>query len=193
MLLSCAPTLGGSLGSECSVAEDVVVRSLSRLCCRWPKGILRLLVHALVVLLPHLLVNGKGFVQIVRCHLHVFRLASLFLCLKCIASASARMRFAWIVASCSSDSLCVCEAAVRCLPRGVPSCFCHPVRPSAPREKSRTSACACSRLCSSVFRHFTTWLRWLLGSSRFCCQCFYSVLSFKAKSSPGRESDGVSL
>ena len=42
MLLSSAPLLGGSLGSECSEVEVVVVRSLSRLCCRWPKGVLRL-------------------------------------------------------------------------------------------------------------------------------------------------------
>ena len=39
----------------------------------------------------------------------------------------------------------MCLAAARCLPRGVPACFCHPVQPSAPRERSRTSACACSR------------------------------------------------
>ena len=81
--------------------------------------------------------------------------------------ASARMRFALIIAVCSSDSLCVCAAAVRCLPRRVPACFCHPVHPSAPRERSSTSACACSRLCSSVLRHFATWLLWLLGSSEF--------------------------
>ena len=50
------------------------------------EGVLRLHVHALVQLLPHLVVFGKGFVPIVRCHLHVFRLPWLSLCLKCIAS-----------------------------------------------------------------------------------------------------------
>ena len=37
--------------------------------------------------------------------------------------ASARTRFALIVATCSSDSLCVCAAAERCLPRQVPARF----------------------------------------------------------------------
>ena len=46
------------------------------------EGIHCLLVHALVQFLPHLLV----FAWIVRCHLHVFRLTWLSLCLKCIAS-----------------------------------------------------------------------------------------------------------
>ena len=31
--------------SACSVAEGVVMRSSSRLCCKWPKGILHLIVH----------------------------------------------------------------------------------------------------------------------------------------------------
>ena len=34
-------------------------------------------------------------------------------------------------------------------------------------EGSRAFACACRRLCSSVFRHFATWLRWVLGLSEF--------------------------
>ena len=46
-------------------------------------------------------------------------------------------RFVWIVATCSSDSLCACKAAARCLPRRVPARFCHPAHP---REVGRLLA-----------------------------------------------------
>ena len=83
------------------------------------------------------------------------------------------MRFARIVATCSSVSLYVCQATVRCLPRGVPACFCHPVQPLAPRERSRTSRAQ------------------VVGAPAcFRCQSFQSASFFAAESSVGRERDG---
>ena len=154
-MLQAVVQLSGMLGRECSGEEDVV-RSLSRLYCKWPK-------ESSVSSSMHWFSSshiawssakgscGSPFAISVSS----VSLGSLWAC-NASRLASARTRFAWIVATCSSDSLCACKAAARCLPRRVPVRFCHPAHQSAPRERSRTSAYACSRLCSSVFRPFAT-------------------------------------
>ena len=158
---------GSMFGAECTVAEGVELRSLSRTCGA-QKGMSSSSSSKREFGSSHISrSSAKG-----SCRLSFAVAGSSVspwsLCAR-IASrlASARIRFALIVAACSSVSLCACAAAVRCLPRRVPACFCHPVHPSAPRARSSTSACACSRLCSNVFRHFATWFFWLLGSSVF--------------------------
>ena len=159
VLLSGTRLLGGSLGIECSEVEEVVVRSLSRLCCKWPKGSS---VSSSIHWFSSSHISWSSAKGSCRSSfaISVSSVSPGSLC-ACNASrlASARTRFAWIVATCSSDSLCVCKAEARCLPRRVPARFCHPAHPSAPRERSKTSAHMYSRLCSSVFRHFATWLR----------------------------------
>ena len=104
---------------------------LVRVVLQVAEGILCLLVHALVQLLPHRLVFCEGSCGSSFANT-VYSVSPGSLC-ACNASrlASARTRLVWIVATCSSDSLCACKVAARCLPRRVPARVCHPAHPSA--------------------------------------------------------------
>ena len=128
---------------SCAELVEVVLHVAER--------ILHLIVQVLVRLLPHLMVFGKGLVLIIRCCLHVFRLAWLSLCFQCIASGFSEgavcfghrgLLIGWLARVHDRCAL----SAERC-----PSVLL-PSRASLIAEgESRTSACVCSRLCSSVF------------------------------------------
>ena len=73
-------------------------------------------------------------------------LLALSLCaFSALRLASPRTRFALTIADCSSGKLCACMAAVRCLPRDVPACFCHPAHPDAVTPPPQGEACIARR------------------------------------------------
>ena len=85
-VLQAAVQLSVTLGRECSEVEEKRGEVLVKIVLQVAELILCLLVHALVQLLPHRLVFGKGFVRVILCHLRAFCLTGLSLCLQCIAS-----------------------------------------------------------------------------------------------------------
>ena len=79
--------------------------------------------------------------------------------------ASARVRFALIVAACSSDSLCIVHGRCALSAERCPSVR-QPSRPSLGAEVEDQDFCLCVQLVlSRVFLHFATWFRCVPGCS----------------------------
>ena len=150
------------------------------------EGILCLLVHALVQLLPLRLVFGKGFVRVVLCHLRVFCLTWLSLCLQCIASGFGEDAVRLDGSSPPARRIaCACVRLQRAAFRGV----CQPVFAilRIPQRRGEEQD-VCLRVQQTLFHgvspycHLAPLIARVIGvPACFNCQCFHCISSFSSK------------